>query len=312
MRLTDAVAEVLRLRPEDLDQHWREADAAVAQLPAAQQSDAWKQILSHIALAPISKGHPYFRLGVLHLRIDPSEKQAITYLEKAFREDQDHAREVGRLAHRMGAYRLLALCKGFFEYLGALKPKDWQVKQLEGLNRKVLIETILGLYDLSLTHPIETQTYTYQTFFALVQDRKLCAFAIENYFCAEELIEKASLQSGQALLHRHEYPLARAITGLIGGVLEAILADRLPLARGQTLGGLINEGNKEQIILPGTRIAALSSLMLYLRNHIHADRASSSTEYYIDINVANGCKVALDWAVGELLADGGPTTKPSG
>ena len=41
----------------------------------------------------------------------------------------------------------------------------------------------------------------------------------------------------------------------------------------------------------GTKLAALSSIMLYLRNHVHPDRDAAGTAYLIDINVAKGCKV---------------------
>lgn len=305
MTSTEALNEVLKLTPGEIDRKWAEIDALVMRLPRDDQIKIWAKFLGHVNDAPISKGHPFFRLGVLHLLADSDETVAISYLEKAFREDQTYARDHGQIAHRMGTYRLLALCKGFFEYLANVKPTDWQVAQLKEPNRNVVVQTVLMLYDQSLVHPVEMQTYTYQTFFALVADRKLCAFAIENYFCAEELIEKASLKSGWSLLHQHEYPFARAIVGLIGGVLEAILADRLPHARGQSLGVLIRGGNEAGIIVPGTRIAALASLMLYQRNHIHADRASGLTHYYIDLHVANGCKVALDWAISEMSGSGG-------
>jgi len=45
----------------------------------------------------------------------------------------------------------------------------------------------------------------------------------------------------------------------------------------------------------------LSSMMLYLRNHVHPDRDAARTAYFIDINVAKGCKVALDWVIADLL-----------
>jgi hypothetical protein len=297
----DVLTEILKLKPEELDRRWREIDAVLMPLPISQQISAWNRILEHIGSTPIPRGHPYFRLGVLHLLSDLDEAQGLSYLDKAFREDCVHAPPEGKLPHRMGAYRLLALCKGFFEYLRGLGGENWQAQQLKEPHREILIRTLLTLYDQSLLHPIEMQRYTYQEFFALIRDRRLCAFAIENYFCVEALIEMATLKSGQAFLHQHEYPLARAAVGLVGGVLEAILADRLDGARGRTLGGLIKEGHERGIVLPGTPIAALSSLMLYLRNHVHADRALNIAEYYIDINVANGCKVALDWVISELL-----------
>jgi len=87
----------------------------------------------------------------------------------------------------------------------------------------------------------------------------------------------------------------------LGGVLEAILADKLPTVRGKPLGSLITEAKDAGIIKIGTKLAALSSVMLYLRNHVHPDRDAVRTAYFIDINVAKGCKVALDWVIADLL-----------
>jgi hypothetical protein len=85
------------------------------------------------------------------------------------------------------------------------------------------------------------------------------------------------------------------------GVLEAILADRLPAARSKPLGVLIAEAKYANIVKVGTKLAALSSMMLYLRNHVHPDRDTTRTAYFIDVNVARGCKVAVDWVIADLL-----------
>jgi hypothetical protein len=67
------------------------------------------------------------------------------------------------------------------------------------------------------------------------------------------------------------------------------------------LGVLIREAHAKEIIRVGTKLAALSSMMLYLRNHIHADRDANRRAYFVDIHVAKGCKVALDWVIADLL-----------
>ena len=73
--------------------------------------------------------------------------------------------------------------------------------------------------------------------------------------------------------------------------------------RGDTLGKLLTEAHKRTILKVGTRLSALSSLMLHLRNYVHADRDSLRTDYFIDINTAKGCKVALDWVIAEMLQE---------
>ena len=252
--------------------------------------------------AQISKGHPYFRLAVLHLQTDADESVAISFLELAYAEDQKYGPNVGKEPHRMGAYRLLSLTKGFLTYLR--EQKNWQTEQLKEPHRLALIRTLLAVYDGSLVHILDRTGHTYQSFFTLISHRGLLRFAIENYYCAENLLEVYFAQNRFIAGHTGEYPLARAIVGLLAGVLEAILADRLPNVRSKTLGGLIAEASKGGIIQVGTKVAALSSLMLYLRNFIHADRQAGQFEYFIDMNVANGCRVALDWAISDMLQAG--------
>jgi hypothetical protein len=199
----------------------------------------------------------------------------------------------------MGAYRLLALTKGFIEYLDG--KKNWEAEQLRLPHRPTVIKTLLAVYDGSLVHILDSEVHTFQSFFTVIQDKSLVRFAIENYFCAEHLIEMFFVSGAHISRHTDEYPFARSIVGLFGGVLEAILADKLPTVRGKPLGTLITEAKDAGIIKVGTKLAALSSMMLYLRNHVHPDRDAARTAYFIDINVAKGCKVALDWVISDLL-----------
>ena len=288
------------LEPIQFDAHWRQIDKIIGRLPSDRdQIDAWGRIVNRLSPAPISKGHPYFRLAILHLLTDSEEAQAISYLELAYQEDRRYGPSVGLTPHRMAAYRLLSLTKGFLTHLRS--KKNWQKEQLVEPYRPVLTRMLLTVYDKSLIHVLDREGYTDQEFSRLISHRGLLRFASENYFCAEDLLELFFVQNSGIDKLRNEYPLARAIVGLLGGVLEAILADRLPNARGEPLGRLIEQGHEQGVIQVGTRLAALSSLMLYLRNHIHADRDASQIEYFIDINVAKGCKVALDWVISELL-----------
>ena len=106
--------DILQLPPAEFDSRWRQIDAVVSSLPTFQdQMKAWERILNHMAPHSVSKGMPYFRLGVLHLLTDPEETKAISFLERAYHEDEQYGPPVGLVAHRMGAYRLLALVKGF-------------------------------------------------------------------------------------------------------------------------------------------------------------------------------------------------------
>lgn len=292
--------EVIKLHPAQFDSYWKEIDGIVAVLPtSSDQISAWEAILKCLRHHPFSKGMPYFRLGVLHLLTDPDATRAVQELELAYLEDRHYGPDTAKLPHRMGAYRLLALTKGFLDYLQS--EKDWKAEQLEAPNRVVLIRTLLAVYDRSLAHILDLEGHTYQSFFRLIQDPGLTRFAIEHYFCAEHLIESFHIAGTHTSGRDDEYALARAIIGLFGGVLEAVLADKLPSFRGHTLGVLIREAQAKEIIRVGTKLAALSSMMLYLRNHIHADRNANRRAYFVDIHVAKGCKVALDWVIADLL-----------
>ncbi len=292
--------EALNLLPAQFDSYWKEIDGIVATLPtSSDQITAWEAILECLRHHPFSKGMPYFRLGVLHLLTDPDALRALQELELAYFEDKHYGPDAGKIAHRMGAYRLLALTKDFLGYLQS--EKDWRADQLKAPHRSMVIRTLLAIYDRSLAHILDLEGHTYESFFRLIQDRNLTRFAIENYFCAEHLIESFHIAGAHISGRNDEYALARAIIGLFGGMLEAILPDKLPDSRGYTLGVLIREAHTVGIIRVGTKLAALSSMMLYLRNHIHADRDASRRAYFVDINVAKGCKVALDWVIADLL-----------
>ncbi len=290
--------------PNELGSRWLDIDRSVADLPEDEQVSEWIEILRFVENLPTSKGHPYFRLGVLHLLRDTNETKALAFLERAYNEDQVYAPRADRLAHRMGAYRLLALVKGYFEYLAAKavagKP-NWESEQFQGSHRRNQIETLLVIYDRSLIHPLDLEGHTYQSFFRLMGDKDLCRFAIENYYCGEELIRFVIAEAPASFRNQHDYPLARAIVGLLAGVIEAILADRLPSLHQPTLGQLMREAYAIAIIQKGSRLAALCSLMLYLRNHVHPDRDVQRNSYFVDMNVARGCKAALDWVLTEML-----------
>jgi hypothetical protein len=294
------VHDILKLDPLLFDAHWKEIDQIVCGLKTPQeQIAAWEAIANHLEPHPASKGMPFFRLGIIHLAHDADSAKAINYLELAYKEDVKYGPDNGQTPHRMGAYRLLGLTKGFIEYLEARE--NWETEQLRLPHRTIVIRTILAVYDRSLAHILDLEGHTYQSFFALIQDKNLTRFAIENYFCAERLIELFFVSGAHISRYSDEYPLSRAIVGLFGGVLEAILADRLPSVRGRPLGNLITEAKDAGIIKVGTKLAALSSMMLYLRNHVHPDRDAARTAYFIDINVAKGFKVALDWVIADLL-----------
>ena len=300
------INDILALNPLQFDAHWKEIDRTVGALKTIQeQIAAWEQVADHLKPHRVSKGMPFFRLGHLHLVNDTDATKAINYLEEAYEEDVRYGPNVGQTPHRMGAYRLLALTKGFLEYLATRN--NWEAEQLSPPHRPILIRTLLAVYDASLVHILDSQGHSYRSFFTLIQDKSLSSFAIENYFCAERLIELFFVSSPHISRHTDEYPLSRSVVGLFGGVLEAILADRLPTVRGRPLGTLIKEAKETGIIKVGTKLAALSSMMLYLRNHVHPDRDAARTAYFIDINVAKGCKVALDWVIADMLS---PAAKP--
>src|SRR5258708_27176873 len=237
------IDDILRLDPLAFDAHWKEIDQVIWQLKTPhEQIAAWEKIANHLNPHAVSKGMPFFRLGHLHLVHDTNTAKAINYLELAYQEDVTYGPESGQLPHRMGAYRLLALTKGFIGYLEG--KKNWETEQLSLPHRPILVKTLLAVYDRSLVHILDSEGHTYQSFFALIQDKNLTRFAIENYFCAERLIELFFITGAHISRFTDEYPLSRAIVGLFGGVLEAILADRLPSARGRPLGALIKEAQE--------------------------------------------------------------------
>lgn len=272
-------------------------DQIIESLPADQRVLAWSRVAGSLEGRGLSSGHAHFRLGVWHLVNDANENTGIKHLEAAYEQDQ---RFSGRKApHRMAAYRVLALVKDFLDYLSS--KKNWQADQLQPPYRRALITTLLAAYDESTKHILDSPILTYQPFFALFKDEGLRRFAIENYQCACEFLEKATVQSGQSLLHQHEYPLSRALVGLYGGVLEAILADRLGVTGEATLGKLVNKAHDAGMLKSGTHLSCLAILLLYFRNHVHANRDIARKQYFIDINVARTLKSATDWVVAELL-----------
>jgi hypothetical protein len=267
----NSVSEVLNLQTQEFDAHWPEIDSIFSRLELQAQIEAWEKVVSKLGPTTLSKGHPYFRLGVLHLLADPNEAGAIDFLQQAYEEDKRFEDQIGKPARRKAAYRVLALVKGFFQHLRGLSGENhWQLEQLNAPHRPVLVQTLLTLYDGTIPHVLDMKGYTYQEFIKLIEDEDLRRFAIENYFCAENLLVLFHVEGQHLDRSRDEYPLSRAIVGLFGGVLEAILASRLPV-RGKPLGVVINAGHEAGLIRVGTRLAALCSLILYLRNHVHAD-----------------------------------------
>jgi|SRR4051812_26359989 hypothetical protein len=315
------VANGLRARLKGIDiasneavrSRWSELDQQIQALPEDGQEEAWKLVIGEIRSENVSKGHPYFRLAVLHLLRDADEMKAIEFLEKAYEEDKAHAQLAGREAHRMAAYRVLSLVKGYFRYLAEKRAekKGWECDQFLGNHRRQQIETLIVTYDASVSHPLDIEGHTYQSFFRLIGDRDLCRFAIENYFSAEALILFLHTEASSSF-RQHEYPLSRSIVGMLGGVIEAILVARVQVTGKPTFGAVLNEAISTGFIKSGSRLAALCSLLLYFRNHIHPDRDIHRKEYFIDLNVARGCKAALDWAIREIpgINSSNPATGP--
>jgi hypothetical protein len=248
------------------------------------------------------KGHPLFRLGALHLLEDNDEQIGLKALELAYHEDRKYAAASGGRAEDRAAYRLLALLKDFLAYLDSKKPTDWERKLLLAENRQTIMSVFFTVYNLSLTHPLDMPGFTVLDFQKLIKNDSLRRFAGENYFCTQELLEMFVLDGQHINKHNNQYPLGRAIVGQIGGVLEAIWLDRLPSQRKRTLGELLREAHEDGVLKPNSNIAALSSLMLFMRNHVHPGVDIQRLNYFIDMNVAKGCKVALDMTIGQLLA----------
>jgi hypothetical protein len=303
----NTLEDVLALEPEQLHSNWNEVDRIIRTLPSQlEQIRAWEQICKTLDMSADEsnslKGHPFFRLGILHLLEDCNEQKGLEYLELAYKEDQKYAEETGKTAEERAAYRLLAIVKDFFAYLRSKKPQDWESALLLAKNRKVLIPLLFTVYDLSITHVLDMSGFTTVDFLKLIKDDKLRRFAGENYFCTENLLVMFTRTNQHIDKHNDQYPLGRAIVGLIGGVLEAMWLDRLPGVRVKTLGGVLREAHQKGVLQPDTKIAALSSLLCFMRNHVHPDRDAQRLNYFIDMNVAKGCKVALDMAIADLLA----------
>jgi hypothetical protein len=148
--------------------------------------------------------------------------------------------------------------------------------------------------------------WTFNPFFAIFKNDRLRLFAGENYFCAEGLLEWVETDAAGAFLLTNEYPFARSIIGLYGGVLEAILADQLSTSEQKPLGWLMSEAHKLGHLKVGTRLCALTTILLYFRNHVHPYKEITRTEYFIDLNAAKGLKAAIYLAIGDLL----PPTNP--
>jgi hypothetical protein len=118
-----------------------------------------------------------------------------------------------------------------------------------------LISTLLALYDTTVRqHILDMHVWTFNPFFAIFKTDRLRVFAGENYFCAQSLLEWVETSGGHAFLLTNEYPFARSILGLYGGVLKAILAEKLSTTQPKTLGGLITEAYKRSNLVVGTRL----------------------------------------------------------
>jgi hypothetical protein len=273
-------------------------DAIVKGLSISDKIAAWDKVVNSLSGREVPTGHPHFHLGVLHLINDPDTAAGFRHLEQAHEQDLKFAPD--ERAFRMAAYRVLCLIKDFLDDL--TRQKGWKAQQLQPPYRSTLIHTLLAVYDHSVQNILDLNTHTYSPFFKLLKTDSLRRFAGENYYFAQDLLERISFESGRSLLLAHEYPIARCIVGLYGGVLEALLLDRLPNAVGKPLGQLIELGYEAGVLRLGTRLTALATMMLYFRNHVHPGRDMLRTDYFVDINVAKGIKVAMDWVISDLSA----------
>jgi hypothetical protein len=258
----------------------------------------WNRVATTSESKGVSSGHAHFRLGILHLVNDADEAEGISHLERAYEQDQRYA--LGREPQRLAAYRVLSLVKDFLAHLRSRK--DWQALQLDLNHRGVLISTLLALYDTTARrHILDMPVWTYGPFFAIFKNDRLRAFAGENYFCAQSMLEWVGTDGGHAFLLANEYAFARSIIGLYGGVLEAILAEKLSTNEQKPLGGLIREAYEQGHLVVGTRLCALTTMLHYFRNHIHPNKEITRNGYFIDLNVAKGLKSAIDLAIEDLL-----------
>ena len=296
-----SIDEILALPADQLDTKpaWDALDGMIGLISNLHsQIREWDRVLQRAESTGIPTGHPHFRLGILHLMNDSDETAGIVHLQLAYESDQKYA---PNRAHRMAAYRVLSLVKDLLADLGRSKQK-WQRLQLEAPYRSVLLRMIFVIYDATAQqHILDMGGHTYHPFFALIADDDLRVFAGDNYNCAQLLLEHVSTDSGRSFVVTNEYAVARAIVGLYGGVLEALLADKLPAARDRSLGQLINEAYEQGFLVLGTKLCALCTIIWYFRNYVHANRSASRTAYFVDINVAKGLKVATDAAISELL-----------
>lgn len=283
---------------------WHQLDALIEALPENERFLQWNHVSQELGARKIPSGHAHFRLGILHLVSDLDETTGIQHLQIAY--EQDQLVPDGTPPHRRAAYRVLGLAKDFLDDLQTKKGNSrWQTDQLLPPHRRVLIATLLGVYDESARHILDAPLLTYNAFFAVLSDRDLARFAMENYYCAYDLLEIVMVERGQSLLS-HEYGLSRALVGLYGGVLEAILADKLGIKGHGTLGDLINKAHDAGLLDLGTRLCALATVVLYFRNHVHANKDIARKDYFVDINVAKSLKAATDWVIVEL----GKSKKP--
>lgn len=304
------VDEVLALPNEDFDRNanWFELEHVIGSLNNPQaQMDEWNRLLKHTESIGSPTGHPHWRLGILHLLLDAAEDAGVAHLEAAYESDKRYAPD---RAHKMAAYRVLSLIKDF---LAELRSRgDWQSRQLEPQYRRVLMDMLLAIYDRTARQQIlDMPIHTYAPFFRLITDDGLRAFAGENYMCAQSLLEWVETQNGHGFIQTNQYAFARSIVGLYGGVLEALLTDRLSATGRNTLGTLVNNAHDRGLLVLGTNLCALCTIILYFRNHIHADRTAMRKSYFVDLYVAKGLKIAADAVISELLRVGAVNFAPT-
>jgi hypothetical protein len=281
---------------------WDHLDDVIQALPDSEsQSREWNRVLHHAEFIGMPTGHPHFRLGILHLLVDTNEKCGLSHLQRAYEQDQKDAPEQ---AHRRAAYRVLSLVKDFLVDLNSKNSKDnyWQRRQLEPQYRRVIISMLFDIYDITAQrHILDMTAHTYAHFSSLIADDGLRLFAGENYMCAQSLLEWVDTDGGNNFIQTNEYAFARVVVGLYGGVLEALLADKLPSTKNKTLGLFLNDAYQQGHLGLGTRLCALCTIILHFRNNVHANKTASRTEYFVDRNVAKGLKVAIDVVISELL-----------
>jgi hypothetical protein len=80
-------------------------------------------------------------------------------------------------------------------------------------------------------------------------------------------IDWVETENGHSFIQINQYAFARSIVGLYGGVLEALLTDRLSATGKNTLGALITLAYKKGLLILGTNLCALCTIILYFRNN---------------------------------------------